>query len=145
MSTEKDKLVLELFQVAQTKKAEIAKAEKPKWETNCAFRYNKDSSTSTNLQVCSDVEELVHILAFLCDRKNGFDEAQKITGTTLKFKWIGFSFEEWVSDIKTRIDKIQISNKKKDLEVIEARLDKLVSKELRDKWELDKLTKLLGK
>jgi hypothetical protein len=43
-TTEEDKLVQELFNVVQAKKAEIAKAEKPSWETNCAFRYNKDSS-----------------------------------------------------------------------------------------------------
>ena len=145
MAAETDKLVQELFAVVQTKKAEIAKAEKPSWETNCAFRYNKDSSASTNLQVCADVEELVHILAFLCDRKNGFDEAQKITGTSLKFRWLGFTFQEWVSDIKTRIDKIQITNKKKELEVLEARLDKIVSPELKAKWELEEITKLLSK
>lgn len=143
-STEEDKLVQELFNVVQAKKAEIAKAEKPNWETNCAFRYNKDSSASTNLQVCADVEELVHILAFLCDRKKGFDEAQKITGTSLKFKWLGFSFDDWASDIKTRIDKIQITIKKKDLEALESRLDKLVSPELKRKLELAEISKMLG-
>ena len=145
MASEQDKLVQELFKVVQTKKAEIAKAEKPNWETNCAFRYNKDSSAATNLQVCADVEELVHILGFLCDRKAGFEKAQEITGTSLKFKWLGFSFEDWASDIKTRIDKIQITNKKKELEVLESRLDKLVSPELKAKMELEEISKLLSK
>jgi len=142
---ETDKLVQELFSVVQAKKAEIAKAEKPNWETNCAFRYNKDSSASINLQVCADVEELVHILAFLCERKSNFDKAQEIVETKLKFKWLGFSFDEWVSDIKTRIAKIQITNKKKELEVLESRLDKIVSPELKAKWELEEISKLLSK
>ena len=140
-----DELVQELFNVVQAKKAEIAKAEKPSWETNCAFRYNKDSSASTNLQVCADVDELVHILAFLCDKRRGFDEAQKITGTSIKFKWLGFSFDDWATDVKTRIDKIQITNKKKELELLEGRLDKLVSPELKRKLELAEISKMLGK
>lgn len=143
--TTEDELVQELFNVVQTKKAEIAKAEKPNWATNCSFRFNKETSSNTNLQVCSDVEELVNILGFLCDKKRGFDEAQKITETKLKFKWLGFTFDEWASDVKTRIDKIQISNKKKDLELLEERLDKLVSPELKRKLELAEISKMLGK
>lgn len=145
MANETDKMVQQLFEVVQKKKAEIAKAEKPSWATNCAFRYNKDSSASTNIQVCSDVEELIHMLAFLCDKKRGFNEAQELLGTTHKFRWLGFSFEDWSGDIKTRIDKIQITNKKKELEALESRLDKLVSPELKAQMELAEISKLLGK
>jgi len=139
-----DKQAQELFEIVQKKKAEIAKIEKPDWKTNCSFRYNKDTSAQTNLQVCSDVEELVNILGFLCDRKRGFEEAQTILKTTLKFKWLGFSFEDWSTDIKTRIDKIQITNKKKELGLLESRLDKILSPELKAQMELDAITKELG-
>ena len=145
MSNERDKQVQELFKVVQEKKTAIAKAEKPNWETNCAFRYNKESSFSTNIQVCSDAEELVVILALLIEKRNSFDEAQKILGTSFGFKWFGFSFENWVSDIKTRIDKIEITKKKKELELLESRLDKLVSPELKTQMELEEITKLLAK
>ena len=144
-NTEQDKLVQQLFEVAQKKKAEIAKAEKPNWITNCAFRYNKDSSASINLQVCADVEELISILGFLIEKENAFKAAQEILGTTHKFKWGGFSVEDWTNDISTRITKIQIGNKKKELEVIESRLDKLVSPELKAQMELAEIQKLLSK
>ena len=109
MTNETDKLVQDLFKVVQDKKVAIAKAEKPSWLTNCAFRYNNDSSAATNIQVCSDVEELTQMLGFLCEKKNGFEAAQAYLGVTGPFKWIGFSFDDWASDIKTRIDKIQIN------------------------------------
>jgi hypothetical protein len=144
MVNESDKIVQELFLVIQNKKAVIAKAEKPNWLTNCAFRYNKDSSASTNIQVCSDVDELVHMLGFLCEKRNGFIEAQKILGTSGVFKWFGFTFEEWASDIKTRIDKIEIKIKKNELEILESRLDKIISPELKASMELDEIKKLLG-
>lgn len=144
MAQETDKLVQELFNVVQVKKEAIAKAEKPSWLTNCAFRYNKETSASINLQVCSDIEELLNILGFLIEKKNNFEEAQKLLNTSLTFKWLGFSFDQWLSDIKTRIDKIQINSKKKELEDLETRLDKLISPELKAKLELEEIQKLLS-
>ena len=65
-------------------------------------------------------------------------------GTKYQFKWLGFTFDQWKADIKTRIDKIQISKKKKELEELEVRLDKLISPELKQQMELEEITKLLG-
>ena len=56
-----DKIVQDLFKVVQVKKEEIAKAERPNWETNCAFGYYPEQSQRINLQVMSDVLELVQI------------------------------------------------------------------------------------
>lgn len=145
MTNDRDKLVKELFEVVQEKKAAIAKAEKPSWETNCAFRYGKESSVSTNIHVCATVEDLLDILTFLVTKKDAYDTAQKLLGTSIKFKWFGYTFGEWLSDIKTRLDKIEISVKKKELEALEARLDKLVSKEMREALELEEIKKILGK
>lgn len=145
MENKTDKLVQDLFKVVQTKKAEIAKAEKPNWVTNCSFRYNKESSATTNIQVCADIDELVNIIGFLCVHKKGHDEAQEFLGTDKTFKWLGFTIDEWKTDVKTRIDKIQIGNKKKELELLESRLDKLVSPELKAQLELEEISKLLNK
>lgn len=144
MSTSNDKLVQELTKIVNDKKAAIAKAERPNWRTNCAFRYNKDSSASINLQVCNVVEDLVYILGFLVEKRNAFNEAQKIIGTNLEFKWFGFTFDDWSEDIKTRVDKIEITYKKKELEMLEERLDKLISPELRAQMELEDIKKTLG-
>lgn len=144
MANQTDEQVQKLFQVVQAKKAEIAKAEKPNWETNCSFGYIKDSSSRTNIQVVADVEELVHILGFLIEKQKAFESAQSILDTGLTFKWMGYTLDQWQSDIKTRIDKIQITKKKKDLEALESRLDKLISPELKAKMELEEITKLLS-
>ena len=144
MATEIDKQVQELFAIVQEKKAEISKAERPNWLTNCSFRYNKNSSESTNLQVCVDINELVSILAFVKEKSNSFNEAAKELGVKNEFNWFGFTYDEWKSDIKTRIIKIQITTKKKELELLEARLDKLISPELKAKLEIDEIKKLLS-
>ena len=139
-----DQLVQELTKIVNAKKLAIAKAERPNWKTNCAFRYSKDSSASTNLQVCAVVEDLVYMLGLLCEKRNAFNEAQKIVGTTLEFKWFGFTFDDWAEDIKTRIDKIEITIKKKELELLEDRLNKLISPELRAQMELEEIKRSLG-
>ena len=136
-----DKIVQDLFKVVQTKKDEIAKAERPNWETNCAFGYNPEISQRTNLQVITDVLELINILTFIYDKHKSFEVVQEMLGTNYKFKWLGFTFDQWKSDVKTRINKIEISKKKKELGELEIRLDKLISPELKQQMELDEITK----
>lgn len=139
-----DKKVQELFAIVQTKKAEIAKAEKPNWKTNCSFSYIKDSAARINLQVVADVEDLLSILAFLIEKNNSYEAANKLIGTNIEFKWMGFTLEDWTADIQTRVNKVQITKKKKELETLESRLDQLVSPELKRQMELDDITKLLS-
>jgi hypothetical protein len=143
MENNTDKIVQDLIKVIQNKKSAIAKAEKPNWLTNCSFRYDKGSASVINLQVCSDVVELTEILAFLYQKQESQKMANEMLGLTTPFKWLGYTFDEWFSDIKTRLDKIQIVTKRKELEVLENRLDKLISPELKAQLELAEIQKLL--
>ena len=96
------------------------------------------------MQVVADVEELVLILGFLIEKKQAFEKANSLLGTDLEFKWMSFTFEDWKNDVQTRINKVQISKKKKELEALETRLDKLISPDLKAQMELDEISKLLG-
>ena len=139
-----DEQVKALFDIVQKKKAEVAKAEKPSWETNCVFHPDPNSSQSLNIQALTKAKDLVGILAFLLEKQSAFDEANKQLGTNVKFDWGGFTVEQWRSDLKTRIDKIDITTKRKELEALEVRLNALVSPEMRHQMELDEIAALLG-
>lgn len=139
-----DEQVKALFDIVQKKKAEVAKAEKPSWETNCVFHPDPNSSASLNIQALTKAKDLVGILAFLLEKQSAFDEANKQLGTNVKFDWGGFTVEQWRSDLKTRIDKIDITTKRKELEALEVRLNALVSPEMRHQMELDEIAALLG-
>lgn len=143
MTTEKDKLVQELIKKVQAKKDEISKAERPNYETNLSFRYNKDSSANTNINVCSDIDELVGIAAFLIDRESSFEKANELLGTKSKFSWLGYSREQWTHDLRLRINKIQILEKKKELADMEKMLDGMISKDLRDQMAIEEIMKKL--
>jgi hypothetical protein len=141
MATIDQKQVQDLFDVVQAKKAEISKAEKPVWQTNCSFGYDKASSARINLRTVNDVNDLVSILAFIVGKERDFTEAAKILGLETQFEWFGFSKDDWANDIKARASQIQLGNKKKQLEEYEVRLNRLVSKEVREQMELAEIMK----
>src|SRR5688500_10220705 len=143
MEKNRDKIVRELLGVVEQKKAEIAKAEKPKWETNCSWSYDKNGQSRTNLQTVTDVNEIGHMLGFLYETSGNFQKAKETLGVDTEFKWLGFTEKEWLADFKTRVNKIQITKKKAELAEIESKLEKLVSKEERERIELENIQKAL--
>lgn len=145
MANTKEEIVQGLYNLIQKKKNEIAKSERPNWETNCNFRFNRETTTSINLQVCSSIEDLTEMLGFLMTKQYFHQAAQDELGLKLKFKWLGFTVEQWTSDIKTRVGKLELVSKKKELESLEDRLNKLeLTKEMREQMELEAIVKLLG-
>ena len=106
-----DKQVMDLYDIVQNKKKEIAKAEKPNWLTNCSFGFGQDSNVRVNIQTVADPNKMVELLAFLYVQRNAFEEAAKDLGVKATFKWFGFSVEDWKQDFQTRLNKILISKK----------------------------------
>lgn len=140
-----DQKVANLMSIVATKKAEIAKAEKPKWETHLSFGYNEEKgSERTNIQIITDTTKLVDILAFLLQKSEMFDKAvQKLKIPSLQFKWMGYTVDEWERDITTRIGQILLSSRKKELETLEGKLSNLLSPEQKRAIELEAIAKSL--
>jgi len=147
MEKTKDEIVMDLQKQVKLQKEEISKIEKYSWNTNCAFRYslNIGDSAVLNIKTVSDVKTLVDKFSFLVNIKNSYKEANKILNTGIDFDWYGYSFEDWSNDFKQRIKQIELTEKRKELEEVETRLNKLISAELRDKMEIEELMKKLSK
>jgi hypothetical protein len=144
MPSEKDKMVDQLIEVVQKKKNEIEKTEKAKWQTNCSFSFNPETNQRINIQTVGDVDTIVSMAAHLVQKMESVYKAASLLEVEANFDWMGFTFEQWMVDFKTRIEKIQISQKKQELKDLETRLDKLVSKERREELELAAIKKQLG-
>ncbi len=68
MANKQDEQVQALFKIVQEKKAEIAKTEKPSWETNCSFRYNPNSASEDHqIQTVKKVSDLVRINVYITE------------------------------------------------------------------------------
>lgn len=143
MSSKKDKMIDELFKVIQDKKSAIEKTERAKWQTNCSFAFGPNDSR-INIQTVSEVKVIVGMYGFLMNQSDAFHKASEKLGVDVVFEWQGFTFDQWENDFKTRVEKIQITTKKKELNDLTSRLDKLVSKEKREEMELLDIQKELG-
>jgi len=138
-TNDSDNKILELIKEINRQKKEIASAEKPQYITNCNFSYSENGSNVTNIHVESNVGNLIKIVAFLSSQGKCYDEAATTLGVESPpaFTWAGFTVKDWTSDIKMRLMKVQIASKRKKLETLEARLNGIISPELRAKMELE--------
>lgn len=147
MAKKTDEKTLELMNEVARRKKEIEKVEKPNWITNCSFAYIEGSSQIINIHVEANVRNLICIASFLLEKERAYREAaaQLEVVDPPAFLWCGHAVKDWVEDIKMRIAKIQISTKKKKLEMLEARLNTIISPELRAEMELEQIQKDLDK
>lgn len=139
MAKKTDQKTLDLIKEVAKQKAEISKAERPNWKTNCAFTYIEGNlNGATNLHVQSNVKELISIAGFLLEKAEAYGKAASALGLNSppSFTWSGFSVDDWLEDIRTRINKLQIASKKEKLEKLEFRLNAIISPELRAEMEL---------
>lgn len=141
-----DEKIKELFQIVQEKKLAIEKAERPCWKTSGNFGFSANSAHDrSNVFTITDVRKLVEMLSFLNERKEKSEGAAQELGVEFNFTWLGFTVDEWKSDFQTRVNQISIIEKRKELKECEARLNLVLSPELRAEMEVDAITKQLSK
>lgn len=142
-----DSRTLDLIKLVKVQKAEIAKLDKPSYKTNCSFTYIEGrANDAVPLHAESDVKNLISYAAFLIDKERSYKATASELGVEVfpDFTWSGYTVADWLSDIKTRIAKVQIAIKKKKLEGLEARLNSIISPELRAELELEAIANELG-
>ena len=139
-----DEQVMALMTEVNKREAEIKQAERPNWKTNCSFNFAQGKPI--NLHVESDVKMLATVVCFLQTLEKGYGQACETLGIDLAgdITWDGFAMKDWIHDIRLRVNKIQIQDKKKKLATLKKRLDKIVSPELKAKMELEAISKELG-
>jgi len=141
-----DKTTLELIKKVKEQKAEIAKIERPSYRTNNSFTYVEGNmSNAVNLNVENNVKNLICIIAYLQEKLASYNKAAESLAveSVPEFTWQTFSVADWMADVKLRINKLQIGAKKKKLEALEERLNKIISPELRAELELEAIAKEL--
>ncbi len=140
-----DTKVLDLFNKVKEKSKKIAANERVNWLTNCSFGFSPNGvHDRVNLQVVSDLNELINIYGFLVIKANSYELAADELGVKQTGKWLGYSFDNWKSDVKTRVNLLQLNNERKELKVLEERLNSLITVEQRREMELAEIEKLVN-
>ncbi len=135
----RDQRVIALFEKLTAKKAEVSNAERPVYVTGGQFRYSESVGTSVDIMTVRDERKLVEILVFLKDRSERYPAACEELGVAAEFKWLGFTYDEWKQDLKTRVSVLQIAKRKAELKELEARVNAVMTPELRAELELKAL------
>lgn len=137
-TTETDKAVLELLSKVKKQKDEIAAAKKkPAWKTTCTISIaSEDVHDRINIMTVRDTKVLVDICSFLLNKQRLWAEASSVLSLDAPDTYMGFSFADWISDLKTRAGQLELDNKKAKIEALDKRINKLVTAEQRRELEL---------
>ena len=131
-----DDRILELKKQVENKKKEIAKKNvKFVPETNLIIEIN---GQKTNINVLSenDLKSLLVILNMY--RMSAVDLEMK------DFEISGYKVDQWMNDVKEKINMKTFKNEEAELKRLEEKLDKLLSEDKKTELELDSIAALLN-
>jgi hypothetical protein len=135
-----DQIAQGLIQEVKKQKQEIAKIKRPEWKTNRVFSYiDNDTSKAINLATVSDTFTLIKIASFIETSNLNFINAAGCLGldsNNYTFTWMGFTPDDWIKDLRARVQQIQVKTKEDKLKSLEQRLDSIISPELKRELEL---------
>lgn len=130
-----DDRILELKKQVEDKKKELAS--KKTWFvpiTNCILEMD---GMTLNLNVLSE-----SALILLWIRLNTYRMSAADLGLH-KFEISGYDLEDWITDVKARLEVIATKREENNLKAMETKLDKLLSEDKKTELELDSIAELL--
>ena len=135
-----DDQIRQLYYTVKQKREEVEAAEaRPTWRTNCAFRFEADQNSKVyNLQT-ADKDTLLLIAGTLLYREEIYAKGVEALGVKSKFTWLGYSVEDWMTDLKLRMNKLELSTKKAELAKLEKKLNAILPESLRVQIELEEI------
>ena len=131
-----DDRILELKKQVENKKKEIAKKNvKFVPETNLVIEIN---GIKTNINVLNE-KDLKSLLVIL--------NMYRMSAIDLKmndFEISGYKVDQWMNDVKSKINMKTLKNEEAELKRLEEKLDKLLSEDKKTELELDSIATLLN-
>ena len=130
-----DDRILELKKQVEDKKKELA-SKKTRFVpiTNCILEMD---GMTFNLNVLSE-----SALILLWIRLNTYRMSAADLGLH-KFEISGYDLEDWITDVKARLEVIATKREENNLKAMETKLDKLLSEDKKTELELDSIAELL--
>jgi len=143
MTTEAmDAKVQKLMGTVKARRAKVGKLKKPQWLTSC--RLVLPGHEALNIQVCQDLGLLAMECGALLRMKQDIEAAAKELDVEIVLQWQNYEIDDWIKDIKLRVQVTQIKAEKAKLASLEAKLNKLLSPDQRREIELASIADELG-
>lgn len=130
-----DNKVLQLKEQIRIKKEKIAKLKKFTPITNMILDIGDKKHNINTMNLEKSMEMIISLNAKLMSAKELELEDNYIIG--------GYKLCDWICDLKSRIDYLNVRLEENNLEKMETKLDKLLSEEKKTELELDEIENLL--
>lgn len=145
MAKSVDEQVMDMLRKVEAKKAEIKAAEqKPRWITTGSLGLSDSVHDKVSIITTKDSAVLMNLYSFLLMKEEYLERSAKEMGLAFEPAYQGFKISDWQADLKTRAAQLSIENKKKELALLDKRVNGLVSPDQRRAMELEALSKELG-
>lgn len=135
MSKVNDAKIMKLKEEVAEKRKAVKKASKRFSPiTNCILNID---GTTQNIQVLT-ADQLTMLLIEL--------NAWKMSAADLGIrvpKMQGYDIEDWITDIKARLDNLNVNKTKKELDALEKQLNNLLSDDKKTELEIEQLSNML--
>jgi hypothetical protein len=112
----------------------LEKIEKPLWLTDGYFKFSNSPSSMMEIKKVSELE-VISMARFLVKESESHIKACEILNVKTNFKWFNYSFDEWVSDLKTRMSILKKSETISKINEAEKKLYKVLTPEQRRELE----------
>jgi hypothetical protein len=106
--------VRKLYKLVNDKKNALEAASKGNFVTDGQFRFGNNSAY-IDIKTCKHVNQLRDIAAFLMEKQSHIEKANDHLGIKDAFTWMGATVDQWLSDVKVAVTKLNIVNEKADL------------------------------
>ena len=133
-NTNDEKIMLLKFQIAEKKKG-LKTKKKFSPLTNCSIELD---GVRLNLQVLNK-ENLIHLLVKL----NSYLLSAVDLGLEDEYKFSGYSIDQWITDIKLKLDILRYEEEDRKLKELERKLENMLSSEKRIELEIDEIESLI--
>lgn len=141
MSRNLDERVVKLMAEVKSRRAKVAKLQKPSWLTSCSLEL--PGRDRLNIQVCTDLYHLSFAAGILMNIVQTTQAGEEALGLKLKspIMWQNYPIDDWISDIRLRVQVIQIKSEQDKLAALEEKLKTVTSEDQRREMALDEIEK----
>lgn len=124
-----DQKVLSLMEIVKERRSRVGSLKKPQWTTSCSLVL--PGYERLNIQVCNDLSLLAVACGTLIRMREDIKAASKELDVDIRPLWQNYLIDDWISDIKLRVQVTQLKREQEKLANLESRLRELTSEEQR--------------
>lgn len=124
VGTNNDQQIKQYREKVEAKRKELGEKPKIAYDTNGVLPLD---GNKFNLNILRNLEACVDLASQLIARRDAQDTANEILGTDIQIKLGGFTIDQWLGDIKLRVQTMKWDVENKKLQAMDAKLAELLS------------------